>query len=207
MSRLRVLLLSCFSATFLFSPLLHAQQLALPSGDLIAPTITFVPPSELVSAGSSQKISATVTDNVGVQSVTLFYRTVGTDPYQRALMSRGSAADHYSTMIFDVKAPGIEYYIQAMDLAGNTLLKGYSFSPLVISVKRSGESGRVSSTPSNREIRDKLKKASSFDNKTWLWIGLGALAVGGLVVAGSDSGGGGGAVTPTGTIIITAPSP
>jgi len=225
MFNLRVLLLSSFSAMLLFSPFIYAdppvsqvQQLALPSGDLIAPTITFVPPNELVSVGSSQKISAKVTDNVGVQSVTLFYRTVGTESYQRALMSRGGDADHYSTMIFDVQAPGIEYYIQAVDLAGNTLLKGYSFSPLVINVRRSKiskservltepEPEKVAATPTNQEIRDTLEKSSKFDSTNWLWIGLGALAVGGLVASGSDSGGGGGSVTPTGTIIITAPSP
>jgi len=225
MFNLRILLLSSFSATLLFSPLLYAgqptsqvQQLALPSGDLIAPTITFVPPSELVSVGSSQKISAKVTDNVGVQSVTLFYRTVGTESYQRALMSRGGDADHYSTMIFDVQAPGIEYYIQAVDLAGNTLLKGYSFSPLVINVRRSEmpkservltEPEKVAATPTNQEIRDTLEKSSKSDGTNWLWIGLGALAVGGLVASGSDSGGGGGgtSTTATGSIVISAPSP
>jgi len=213
--------MSFFVAPLFFSPLLSAQELALPSGDLIAPSITFEPPSELVSAGGSQKISAKVTDNVGVQSVTIFYRTVGTELYQRALMSRGGVADHYSTMIFDVKAPGIEYYIQAVDLAGNALLKGYSFSPLVINVKGSEAPKSepvsadlepresIAATPSNQEIRDKIKKSSNFDNKTWLWIGLGALAVGGLVAAGSDSGGGGGSTSasPTGSIVISAPAP
>jgi len=205
MSGFRVFgLLFCFSSVWIFSPLLLAQELFLV--DLAAPKITLVSSSVSVLIGGSKKISARVTDNVGVQSVTLFYRTIGENLYQSVLMAREREDfDSYFRVVSNVKSPGIEYYVEAIDLTGNTLSKGKA-SPFMIRIKSSYNAPhQVSSIPSTQDIRDNLKESLSFDNETWMWIGLGALAVGGLIAAGGDSGGG--CTTPTGSIIISAPLP
>lgn len=211
--RLFITLVLC--AGFIYTPILQAAQLSLPSGDLIAPEVSHEVIPGSLEAGSSVQIKATVTDNVGVKSVTLFYRTKGTEEYKRAAMNRIGETDQYAITLGkdDLVAPGIEYYIQAMDLAGNSLLHGYSFSPLSVSVvppvapkATEAESVAEKAQPSGETIREepKAKKKS----KTWLWIALGALAVG--VIAAAAGGGGGGGTTDgggTGTVVIDAPAP
>ncbi|KPJ93770.1 MAG: hypothetical protein AMJ53_06565, partial [Gammaproteobacteria bacterium SG8_11] len=129
-----IALLLC--AGFIYTPILQAAQLSLPTGDLVAPEVSHEVISDSLEAGSSIQIKATVTDNVGVKAVTLFYRTTGTEEYRRVSMNRLGDTDEYAVTLgkTELIEPGIEYYIQAMDLAGNSLLHGYSFSPLKVSV-------------------------------------------------------------------------
>jgi hypothetical protein len=185
--------------TLAYAPLLRAEQLSLPSGDLVAPQIKQDKYIDTVEVGTDHPITVTVTDNVGVKLVTLYYRTIGTEEYKRKTMERIPETDEFQTKISTdlISPPGVEYYIQAMDYAGNTVLYGYSFSPL--SVKTVSGDTAVATSSSSADI----KPEESSSNK-WLWIGLGAAAV--VLIAG---GGGGGGDSPpsTATLNVTAPEP
>jgi hypothetical protein len=195
------------SAGFIYTPILKAAQLSLPSGDLIAPEVSHEVIPGTLEAGSSVQIKATVTDNVGVKSVTLFYRTKGEEEYKRISMNRIGETNEYAVTLGkkDLVEPGIEYYIQAMDLAGNSLLHGYSFSPLAINVVAptapKAEAPEAVAETIREEPQGEKKKT-----KTWVWIALGALAVG-VIAAAASGGGGDGDGGGTGTVIIEAPPP
>jgi hypothetical protein len=202
----------------IYTPLLRAAQLSLPSGDLIAPEVSHEVIQDTLEAGSSVQIKAKVTDNVGVKSVTLFYRAKGTEEYKRVSMNRIGETDNYAVTLgkSDLVEPGIEYYIQAMDLAGNSLLHGYSFSPLAVNVVAPAKPAPAEPTVSAKEqppgeTITEEPKAEKKKSKKWLWIGLGVLAVGVIAAAASGGGGGGdgggGGGGDTGTIVISAPPP
>ena len=192
-------LIVILSQTLVYTPVLSAGQLSLPSGDLIAPEIKQSKYIDTVKQGTDYNITATVTDNVGVKLVTLYYRTIGTEEYKRQTMDKIANTDDYHTTINSefIKAPGFEYYVQAMDNAGNTVLYGYSFSPLSVKTVSDGTAVATSSTSST------VTETEESSNK-WLWIGLGVLAVG-LVAAGG--GGGGDSPPSTATLNINASDP
>ena len=210
--RLFIALLLC--AGFVYTPILKAAQLSLPSGDLVAPEVSHEVIADSLEAGSSVQIKATVTDNVGVKSVTLFYRTKGEEEYKRVNMNRMGESNEYAITLgkMDLVEPGIEYYIQAMDLAGNSLLHGYSFSPLAVNVvaPTAPKAAAPEAVAEGETIREEAP-AEKKKTKTWVWIALGALAVGVIAAAAGGGGGGGdgGGTTTgdTGTVVITAPTP
>jgi len=186
------------------SQLVNAAQLSLPSGDLMAPEI--VQPEYLgtVVEGSSHVVSVNVTDNVAVKQVVLYYRAIGTESYQRKLMQNSSNSEKYQARISadEIKKPGIEYYVQAMDMAGNTLLHGYSFSPLSVKTVSDDEVPVSSPNTADATLAEvESSEGSIFTNK-WFWIGVGVLVAG--AAAGSGGGGGG---DPTATLTINAGEP
>jgi hypothetical protein len=206
--RLFITLLLCVG--IIYTPIIQSAQLSLPTGDLIAPEVSHTVIPDTLEAGSSVQIKATVTDNVGVKAVTLFYRTKGEEVYKRISMNRIDETDEYAVTLGkeELVEPGIEYYIQAMDLAGNTLLHGYSFSPLVVNVIAPG--GAVAETGAT--IREEPTAEPKKKTNTWLWIGLGALALGAVAAAAGGGGGDSGTAAnngggDTGTIVISAPPP
>jgi len=205
---LRFIIVLCLSEALIYAPLLHAQELSLPSGDLIAPVVKHDPITETVDAGASQFLKATVTDNVGVQSVILFYRTIGASEYDRLTMKRTLGTDEYSVELKEIPSPGIEYYVQATDLAGNSLLRGYSFSPLTLKAKPKAPVKLAKETTTMEPTAEKPGKKKP----NWLWIELSVLAVGAVAALagkGGGRGGGGGDDPPatTGSLSITAPVP
>jgi len=189
-----------------YSPFINAAQLSLPSGDLIAPEITQSDYAGTVTEGKDYAVSVKVTDNIAVKQVVLYYRATGTEQYQRKLMQNMSGTDNYRVSIQadEISKPGIEYYIQAVDNAGNSLLHGYSFSPLSVKMLPDGDA-LADNTTAVSEIAAAESAAddgSIFTNK-WFWIGVGVLVAG---AAASSSGGGGGG-TPTATLTIDAGEP
>jgi hypothetical protein len=171
-----------------YTPLLRAEQLSLPSGDLVAPEITQEIYEQSVPPDSDHEIQVKVTDDVGVKHVTLYYRVIGKDEYQRRSMQKVEKSDYYKATVNadEIKPPGIEYYVQAVDLAGNTLLHGYSFSPLSVKIDSAAAQPDLagSTLPAALETDEEKKGVSK-----WVWIGLGALAVGALALSGGSSGG------------------
>ena len=197
----RNILIVTLIQSLIFSPIVMAEQLSLPANDMTAPEISHTPISNVVKEGSSQKIAATVTDDSGVKSVTLFYRDVGASHYERKLMQRALDSNEYSASI-KIPDNGVQYYIQAEDIQGNTVLNGYSFSPFTIRVAKAG-----AETPTGDNIFAGAGKEESSSNMKWVWIGLGVLAVGAL--AGGGGGGGGGSSGKSGgsTVTVDAPVP
>lgn len=183
----------------LFLPLINAyaaEELAFPTGDLIAPEIKSPPITKKFPIGEQPTIHAIVTDNVGVKTVTIFYRDTGAKDFQRKQMAREPGTDDYSITLPAITASGIEYYLQATDLAGNTLLHGHTFAPLTLS---------VNAPPGAVAQHAQVDASKEQGVNKWVWIGLGALAVGAL--AGGGGGGGGSTTAKSGTVKIIGPTP
>jgi hypothetical protein len=211
-SSIRFALVVMLIQSMLFCNFVHADQLSLPAEDLTAPEVQHDPISEPLTSGAMHRIQATVTDNVAVDTVSLFYRHVGATQYQRKPMLREAlGSDVFSVTLGhkDLAAPGIEYYIQATDMAGNSVLYGYSFEPIKLSVvSDTGSTADATDNeytePTNADGKEKKKGGSK-----WIWIALGALALGAVAAAasgggGGDSGGGGG---DSGTVTVSGPVP
>lgn len=204
----RFLLVALLSIPLVFAPALGAEQLALPYTDMIAPTVTHQPISESVVAGSSYKFKVRVTDNVGIRSVILFYRTMGSKTYRSIAMRSTTQTEDLYTVVLEaevITAPGIEYYIQAQDLAGNTVLQGHSFSPLTAKITAPAVEmeavTELTETPTPVLKNGLAQKSLLYKNK-WLWIGAVAL-VAGAVAASSLGGDGGDADGETGEVTIS----
>ncbi len=83
--------------------------------DTIPPVISHTPTTQ-ASPGLALSLYADVTDNVGVQGVTLYYRAIGAPDYGSKIMVN-TTGDRYSATIegSQVASPGLEYYIEATD--------------------------------------------------------------------------------------------
>ncbi len=203
MKLLRMTFVTLLSASLILLPVVQAAELALPSGDLIAPVIEHTPIEKDIYAGQQVDIKATVTDNVGVKNVILFYRDANVTEFKRLKMNRDLDSFVYTAQLTAADSPGLEYYIQATDLAGNTLLFGYSFSPLIIAVVPATMDD-IATDNSNATAATSVKVGEEKSGiSKWVWIGLG------VVVAGAALSGGGNdpEPPPTGTLTISGPTP
>lgn len=147
---------------------------------------------------------------MGVKSVILFYRDSNATEFKRLKMNRDLDSLVYTTQLTVTASPGLDYYIQATDLAGNTLLFGYSFSPLTIAVTPAAVDNMAATDNTNAMMVTSAAEAGGEKEKSgiskWVWIGLGVVAAGAAL-----SGGGGGGNDPeppsTGTLSISGPTP
>ena len=116
-------LVAFISYALAFAPLLSAAQLSLPSVDVEAPTITQEKYTDTIDKNKSHKITVTVKDDVAVKQVIVFYRVIGTEKYKTQTMQNIKGSDDYIATISpkQIRPPGIEYYVQALDKAGNSL--------------------------------------------------------------------------------------
>jgi hypothetical protein len=175
------------------SPIAHAQ-----ATDFKPPKVVHSNLDARASSTLPHVISATVSDESGIDSVKLFYRNSGASEYKEANLLPTGTANLYMTELpaAALSPPSLEYYIQAEDKSGNIILKGFSFEPLVLSVFKGSKNTVVvkKSTEDNN--------SNSLASNKLLWIGLGVLAIGGI--AASAGGGGGGS---SDNVFITAPKP
>lgn len=79
-------------------------------------------------------ISCTASDNVGIESVTLYYRAIGSESWKSLSMLKQN--DKYSATIFgsELSASGLEYYIVASDSV-NSISKGTADVPYKVVIK------------------------------------------------------------------------
>ncbi len=196
-------LVSVFVLALSITGITQADQLALPAIDIIAPVVTQKNHVSNIAAGEDHQILVTVTDNMTLKSVILFYRGIGHSEYQAITMRNVADTDDYAVTIRanQISVEGLEYYIQATDSAGNILLHGYAFSPITTAIKPPVTDTALTASA---DPKPKLAKETSYK---WLWIGLGALAVGAIAAGGGGGGSGddNGAGEPT--ITINAPVP
>lgn len=84
--------------------------------DTTAPEITHTPIDGSRTVGVAVAIEATIQDDAGVATATLYYRTSGSGDYIQVAMTPG-AENLYSAVISGsaVQSPGVEYYITAVD--------------------------------------------------------------------------------------------
>jgi hypothetical protein len=110
-----------------------------------------------------------------------------------------------------LSAPGIEYYIQATDLAGNSVLYGYSFEPIKLSVVSDSQATTAENDSTFDEVSNADPKEKKKGSYKWVWIALGALAVGAVAAAASGGGGGDSGGQPSGgdsgTVTVSGPVP
>ena len=101
--------------------------------DTMAPSIYHTPVNQGYE-NNNLVISCTASDNVGIQSAVLYYRTVGEESWKNLTMSRQN--NKYSATIFgsEVTLAGIQYYIVAND-GVNTVSKGSAETPYTVVVK------------------------------------------------------------------------
>jgi hypothetical protein len=206
--------------TFLVLPMVPilADEITLEQS---SPVIQHEPPGQSAPVGKALRIEATIRDKAGIKDATVFYRKSGEDNYQQVKMeSQGN--DLYSATIpaDGIKEPGVEYYIQASDKAGNIVMRGFSFSPLSLSVTRGVPAPQQGTplvlTPSPEERMTMKSEAPAVEGekpwykKWWVWTLAGAVVIG--AAAGGGGGGGGGGSSPgagagTGSATISGPTP
>ena len=99
------------------------------------PEISHEPPV-FGTAGQLVSISATASDNVGVSSMTLYYRSGSAGNFTSVNMGYLSATGRYTGRIpaEAVTASGVEYYLEASDAAGNKGYFGSAEHPLRINI-------------------------------------------------------------------------
>jgi len=213
MKLLRMILIVLLSVSFVLFPVVQAAQLALPSGDLIAPSIDHTPIEKDIYAGQQIDIKAIVTDNVGVKDVILFYRDANTVEFKRLKMNRDLDSFIYTAQLTAANSPGLEYYIQATDQGGNTVLFGYSFSPLTIAVTPAAMDSVAATdnidthaavAAATVEVDGENKKSGI---SKWVWIGLGVVAAGAALSGGGGGSDSTGPPAATGSLTISGPTP
>lgn len=207
--------------TFLILPAapLWAQELSLPpDGDRIAPVIQYEPPTRSAPTGKPLTIDASITDNAEVLEAILFYRPLGASEYASVPMdSLGQRRYRATIPAGQVTEPGVEYYIQASDKAGNMVMRGFAFSPLMVTVapllpgqemEQAGGTPEIVPTesPTERLAMKTEAGAKPWYKKWWVWAVAGGVV---LTAAVAGGGGGGGDDSPptTGSATITVPTP
>lgn len=91
-------------------------------------------PVETAKAGAQITISATATDNIGVESVKLYYRKSGTESFTEKKMTGNNNLYVAVIPASSVTAAGVEYYVTASDADGNISYSGTAQLPNVITV-------------------------------------------------------------------------
>jgi len=191
--------------TFLLLPLapLWAQDLTLPpDGDRVPPVIQHEPPAQSAPTGKPLTVEVTITDNTEVLEAILYYRPVGGSDYTSLAMDALGQNVYTATIPKgEVVEPGLEYYVQASDRAGNMVLRGFSFSPLMVTVapvlpsqEEASEAVAVAS-PKDRLTMQTAAAPKPWYKKWWVWTIVGGVVV--AAAAGGGGGGGGGDTTPT----------
>jgi hypothetical protein len=105
--------------------------------DNVAPVVTHTAVTT-ATAGAAISLSAKVTDNIGVDHVSVFYRTAGSngDFTERRLDASAVVTNGYTGIIpaDAVTAAGVEYYLVAYDGSGNTASSGTAEIPFTVTV-------------------------------------------------------------------------
>lgn len=110
-------------------------RMRLAKSDGEAPVITHEGFKETVPFGRQVAVEATIRDRTEIAETQLFYRKAGDYVYAYAPLIR-QGAEHYLGVIpaEAATAESVEYYLIAIDMAGNAALIGNTERPLTIAV-------------------------------------------------------------------------
>ena len=116
-----------------FSESNPAGKVQATAKDTMAPNMYHTPVNQGY-LNNNLVISCTASDNVGIKSVVLYYRAVGSAEWKTLTMVKQN--DKFSATIFgsDLTLDGIEYYIVAYD-ANNSIAKGSAEAPYKVVIK------------------------------------------------------------------------
>ena len=166
--------------------------------DTSAPIIRHAPIGT-IAAGGTADVDATVTDDVGVRSVTLWSALSGAGAFTAQPMIPVGENLYRGVLSAEGLAPseGIDYYITATD-GTNEESRGFEFDPFTVSVTAAPtETPIASSTAGGGTIGETTvggEPAVREGGTSRVWYVLGAVLAVGLVagLAGGGSSGGGG---------------
>jgi hypothetical protein len=97
-----------------------AYRVAVETPDLAGPTIDLDPVAAPVVEGTPTRIGAFVVDDSGVASLTLYYRSAGTDGWVALPMDAGARNTWSATIPGDaVREPEVAWYVEALDTNDN----------------------------------------------------------------------------------------
>ncbi|MFK7857708.1 MAG: hypothetical protein AB8B64_02730 [Granulosicoccus sp.] len=170
------------------------------STDFEAPIIEYTSP-DAGTLGGVEVFGATVVDNEEIRAVSLFYRFSGETQFAELPMREIASSSYYTVKVDTASVPldteAIEYYLQAEDVSGNIVLKGFAFQPLVrpFTVTEPEASSSVISATAP-EVQSQIPALDARSGKiNWVYVAVGVLVTGGVVVAlDNDDGGGGAAI-------------
>ena len=168
-------------------------------------------------AGELQTFLARVYDDVEVVDVTLYYRQSAVANFEQIPMrplldSLGEYMIAIETS--DSEYPGLQYYIEAVDSAGNVTSRGFSYAPIVLPLEKPRAAPETAAPVVTQapEPTPQTGGGSGFSG-SGLLVGLGALLLLGALAGGGGGGGDGGGEpgpepTPGGvTLTIISDSP
>lgn len=188
-----------------------------PQPDQTAPVIQQQPPQWPAAAGDSIVISATITDDYGVQQAVIYYRKRGREAYLLTMMAHAGENVYRATLPAElIGGGGLEYYLEAKDGSGNTARRGAAATPLIIVAGTPGPAppAQVETDDAAPQPTDGLRTEAgaseqSWYQKWWVWTLAGVVVAGVAAAAagGGDGGGDGGGGEPTGAAEIRAPTP
>ncbi len=164
------------------------------SADFSAPFIN-LQLNEVLENSDSYKISAEVTDEGGLESIQLHYRTINSGTTFRTLpLVPDQGGNFYSATlpVEYLQHPGIEYYVEAKDRASNISQNPLPNQPRQVF---------YANAQTSLETGD-----ANPDTKKWWWIGLGVLATSALLAASSSDDNSSNDDTDI-TLTIEAPTP
>ena len=124
-----------------FSESAPAGKVYCTAVDTLNPTVYHTPVNQGYQ-NNNLVISCTASDNMKIESVTLYYRTVGESAWKSITMSKVN--DKYSATIFgsELSLAGLEYYIVASD-GSNTVSKGSAENPYTVVIKDASAISRI----------------------------------------------------------------
>jgi len=91
-----------------------AGKISVTAKDTMAPDV-YHSPVYTATTGNKVIISATVSDNIGIENAKLYYRVKGTDEWKTLDMSKSNSKYTASIPAAFVTTEGVEYYIAAFD--------------------------------------------------------------------------------------------
>ena len=136
-----------------FSESAPAGKVYCTAVDTLEPTIYHTPVNQGYQ-NNNLVISCTASDNMQIASVTLYYRTVGSDNWKSLTMSKVN--DKYSATIFgsELTLDGIEYYIVATD-GVNTVSKGTADKSYTVVIKDASSISRIGDVDGSGSVTTK----------------------------------------------------
>ncbi len=181
-------LVACLIATLMgggvISPALYAA-------DFSAPVVRMAFTDSSAKAGEALRVSATVSDDQVVSRVILRYRPMKSAAEFSSLpMTKNLASGLYSATIpaTQIKAPGVEFFVEASDAVGNVSQEPFPNHPQQVAVKGGGGT-------------------FAGGNAKWLWVLAGAVVVGALAGGGGGGDSVGASSTDGPVLSITAAAP
>jgi tetratricopeptide (TPR) repeat protein len=167
-----------------FESALEERSRRLRVGDNLPPVLQVRDIDQPVLYRREVTVAARVADDQGVAAVQLFYRRSGESGYSFLPMTaQGTGVYAAAIPGFMADHEGLEYYVLALDRAGNASLTGNAALPLQLKVQPGSET-------------------KPWYKKWWVWAIIGAAAGAGAAIGVTLSNGGGGDGGGTATLQV-----